>query len=84
AYIKKGLFSSLYLTWRNELGRKFKIVADQSLAYLQYKVIGQNKQEIDLREEKDVSSSATKNKRKAKTRAKNDGDDASPSDSSAV
>ncbi|MDE5900520.1 MAG: Rne/Rng family ribonuclease [Muribaculaceae bacterium] len=84
AYIKKGLFSSLYRTWRNELGRKFKIVADQSLAYLQYKVIGQNKQEIDLREEKDVSSSATKNKRKAKTRAKNDGDDASPSDSPAV
>ena len=70
AYIKKGLFSSIYRTWRSELGKKFKIVADQSLEYLQYKVIGPDKQEIDLREEKDLSSSASKNKRKAKTRSK--------------
>ncbi len=68
AYIKKGLFNSLYKQWRREFGNKFKIVADQSLAYLQYKVIGADKQEIDLREEKDTSSAATKNKRKAKTR----------------
>ncbi len=72
AYIKKGLFSSLYRTWRSDFGRKFKIMADQSLAYLQYKVIGPDKQEIDLREEKDVSSSATKTKRKAKTRTKDE------------
>lgn len=84
AYIKKGLFSSLYRTWRNDLGKKFKIVADQSLAYLQYRVIGSDKQEIDLREEKDVSSSATKNKRKVKARAKNDGDEALSSESPAV
>ena len=70
AYIKKGLFSSLYRSWRSELGKKFKIVADQSLAYLQYKVIGSDKQEIDLREEKDINSSASKTKRKAKTRSK--------------
>lgn len=70
AYIKKGLFSSLYRSWRSELGKKFKIVADQSLAYLQYKVIGSDKQIIDLREDKDTSSSATKNKSKAKTRTK--------------
>ncbi|MDE7335957.1 MAG: hypothetical protein K2N10_06570, partial [Muribaculaceae bacterium] len=68
AYIKKGLFNSIYRRWRKEFGGKFKIVADQSLAYLQYKVIGPDKQEIDLREEKDTSSAATKNKRKAKTR----------------
>lgn len=68
AYIKKGLFNSLYRKWRKEFGNKFKIVADQSLAYLQYKVIGPDKQEIDLREEKDTASSATKNKRKAKNR----------------
>ncbi|MBD5326285.1 MAG: Rne/Rng family ribonuclease [Muribaculaceae bacterium] len=68
AYIKKGLFNSLYRKWRKEYGNKFKIVPDQSLAYLQYKVIGADKQEIDLREEKDTSSAATKNKRKAKTR----------------
>lgn len=70
AYIKKGFFSSLYKNWRAEFGKKFKIVADQSLAYLQYKVIGEDKQEIDLREEKDVNSSASKTKRKAKTRSK--------------
>ncbi len=58
----------MYKQWRREFGNKFKIVADQSLAYLQYKVIGADKQEIDLREEKDTSSAATKNKRKAKTR----------------
>lgn len=68
AFIKKGLFNSLYRTWRKEFGNKFKIIADQSLAYLQYKVIGADKQEIDLREEKDTSSAATKNKRKAQTR----------------
>ncbi|MCM1309565.1 MAG: Rne/Rng family ribonuclease [Bacteroides sp.] len=68
AYIKKGLFNSLYRQWRKEFGTKFKIVADQSLAYLQYKVIGDDKQLIDLREEKDTSSAATKNKRKAQTR----------------
>lgn len=70
AFIKKGLFNSLYRVWRKEFGSKFKIVADQSLAFLQYKVIGLDKQEIDLREEKDAGSSATKNKRKAKTRTK--------------
>lgn len=75
AFIKKGLFSSLYRTWRSELGKKFKIVADQSLAYLQYKVIGEDKQEIDLHEEKDISSSASKTKRKAKTRSKVDDSD---------
>lgn len=70
AYIKKGLFSSIYRTWRSEFGKKFKIIADQSLAYLQFKVIDAEKKEIDLREEKDVNSSATKTKRKAKTRSK--------------
>ena len=67
AYIKKGLLS-IYRKWRMELGRKFRILPDQSLAYLQYKVIDANRQEIDLKEEKDIESSATKNKRKAKHR----------------
>ncbi|MDE6145177.1 MAG: hypothetical protein K2F96_02770, partial [Muribaculaceae bacterium] len=78
AYIKKGLFSSLYRTWRSEFSKKFKIVADQSLAYLQYKVIGPDRQEIDLREEKDISSSASKTKRKAKTRSKAADSDSAP------
>ena len=69
AYLKKGLFSQ-YLRWRIALGRKFKILPDQSLAYLEYKVIDKDRNEIDLKEEKDVDSSATKTKNKAKNRNK--------------
>ncbi|MDE6460769.1 MAG: Rne/Rng family ribonuclease [Paramuribaculum sp.] len=69
AYLKKGLFSQ-YLRWRLALGRKFKILPDQSLAYLEYRVIDKDKNEIDLKEEKDVDSSATKTKNKAKNRTK--------------
>ncbi|MDE7025995.1 MAG: Rne/Rng family ribonuclease [Paramuribaculum sp.] len=69
AYIKKGLIST-YRKWRLELGGKFKVLPDQSLAYLQYKVVDKNRQEIDLKEEKDMDSSATKNKNKAKNRSK--------------
>ena len=69
AYIKKGLVST-YRKWRMELGRKFKILPDQSLAYLQYKVLDKDRNELDLKEEKDIDSSATKNKNKAKNRSK--------------
>lgn len=69
AYIKKGLLS-IYRKWRMQLGRTFRILPDQSLAYLQYRVIGSDGNEIDLKEEKDLSSSATKNKNKAKNRSK--------------
>ncbi len=72
AYIKKGIFST-YGKWRRELGRKFKIIPDESLAYLQYRVIDDKGNEIDLKEEKDLDSSSTeKTKLKAKTRGKVD------------
>lgn len=67
AYIKKGLFS-LYGKWRRQYGRRFKIIADQSLAYLQYKVIDTEGKEIDLKEERDVNSSLTKSRTRAKDR----------------
>lgn len=67
AYIKKGLFS-LYGKWRRQFGRRFKIIADQSLAYLQYKVIDAEGKEIDLKEERDVNSSLTKSRTRAKDR----------------
>lgn len=68
AYLKKGLFS-LSGKWKRELGGKFKILPDQSLAYLQYRVIDKKGNEIDLRDEKDLDASAsTKNETKAKTR----------------
>ena len=72
AYIKKGLFS-MYGKWRREFGRQFKVVPDQSLAYLQYRIIDSEGNELDLKEEKDLdSSSTTKTKNKAKIRGKED------------
>ena len=67
AYIKRGLFNSLYRRWRSELGRNFKVMADESLAYLQYRVLDKDRNEINLRDEKDEGSSSTtqlKNKEK--------------------
>lgn len=67
AYLKKGIFSQ-YAKWRMKNGFKFRILPDQSLAYLQYKVIDKNRNEIDLKEEKDMNSSSFKNKTKTKNR----------------
>lgn len=62
AYIKKGLFTSLYGKWRRSLGRLFKIMPDESLAYLQYRVVDKDRNELQLRDEKDAGqSSAAKN-----------------------
>ena len=67
AYIKKGLFS-LYSKWRRVYGRGCKVVADESLAYLEYKVFDENRREIDLKEESDMNSSSSKTKNKLKNR----------------
>ena len=67
AYLKKGLLSK-YLRWRLSLGRKFRILPDQSLAYLQYRILDKQRNEIDLQEEKDINSSSSKTKSKAKNR----------------
>ncbi len=75
AYIKKGWFGSLYGQWRRSLGHKFKIVADQSLAMLQYRVIDAQGNELDLKEEIDTASSSTdKKKNKAKNRGSQEGE----------
>lgn len=69
AYIKRGWLTSIYRKWRRQLGRSFKILPDESLAYLQYRVIDADGTEIDLKEEKDLdASSAEKVKNKAKNR----------------
>ena len=60
AYLKKGLLSE-YRRWRIEFGRKFRILPDQSLAYLEYKVFDHDKNEIDLKEDKDTSTSTFPN-----------------------
>ena len=59
AYIKKGLISE-YRRWKMQIGGKFKVLPDQSLAYLEYKVFDRDKNEIDLKEEKDTNSSSSK------------------------
>jgi len=69
AYIKRGFLTSLYWKWRRKLGRSFKILPDQSLAYLQYKVLDAQRNEIDLKEEKDMNASkADKVNNKARQR----------------
>lgn len=71
AYLKKGLIST-FRRWRMETGKKFNVRPDQSLAYLQYRVLDVKGNEIDLKEEKDIDSSATKSKSKAKNRGNED------------
>lgn len=71
AYLKKGLVS-LSRRWKLELGGKFKIMPDQSLAYLEYHVLDRDKNVIELAEEKDLETSSTKSKNKAKERNKGD------------
>jgi ribonuclease G len=69
AYLKKGLVSE-YWKWRREFKRKFRILPDQSLNYLEYKVLDKERNEIDLKEEKDTSSSETsKKERRSKKHA---------------
>ena len=58
--------------WKLELGGKFKIMPDQSLAYLEYRVLDRDKNVIELAEEKDLETSSTKSKNKAKERNKGD------------
>lgn len=71
AYIKKGFFS-IYCKWKLKHGFGFKIIPDQSLAYLQYRVIDKAGNELDLKEEKDLASSSTKNKSKTTNRNQED------------
>ncbi|WP_295731142.1 Rne/Rng family ribonuclease [uncultured Muribaculum sp.] len=71
AYLKKGLVS-LSRRWKLEIGGKFKIMPDQSLAYLEYRVLDRDKNVIELAEEKDLETSSTKSKNKAKERNKED------------
>jgi len=71
AYLKKGIISE-YWKWKREFGRKFTIRPDQSLAYLEYKVFDRNHNEIDLKEEKDTSSSSTKKERRLRQHAGRD------------
>ncbi len=77
AYLKKGIFGSIYGKWRRTLGRCFKIMADESLAYLQYRVVDKDRNELHLIEEKD-SGESSKSKKDTKARKRGgDGDETS-------
>ena len=71
AYIKQGVISD-YLRWRMEYGFGFKIVANQSLAYLEYRVFDKKGNEIDIKEEKDTSSAEGKKESRRKSQKDSD------------
>ncbi|NDW08675.1 Rne/Rng family ribonuclease [Dysgonomonas sp. 520] len=50
AYINQGVIS-LKMRWKWKYGNNFKIIPDQSLAYLEYHFYDENKEEIDLKQE---------------------------------
>ena len=76
AYLKKGIMSE-YWKWRREFKRKFRIMPDQSLNYLEYKVLDKDRNEIDLKEEKDTSSSETSKKERRSKKHAADAEDES-------
>ena len=67
AYIKQGLFKSIYRKWRGEFGRNFKVIANQALAFLEYKFLDKDRKEIDLKDSMD-SDKSTDEKKEAKSR----------------
>ncbi len=58
AYIKKGLLTSMYGKGVEFPGRRFKILPDQSPAYLQYRIVDKDRKEINIVDEKDASQSS--------------------------
>ncbi|MDR2139805.1 MAG: Rne/Rng family ribonuclease [Tannerella sp.] len=53
AYINKGIWS-LGLQWRMKYSAGMKIIPDQSLAFLEYKFYDWEKNELDMKEEKEM------------------------------
>lgn len=68
AYIKKGLFNTIYGSWRRKLGRCFKVLPDESLAYLQYRVLDKDRTEIVLSNDKEAGLSSPEKSAKKKLR----------------
>ncbi len=71
AYVKKGMFS-IYGKWRRRYGRGMKVVADEALALLEYRVVDGDGKEVDLKEESDMSSSHSKNRTRSNRDQKED------------
>ena len=51
AYIRQGwFFRSLYWQWRRRYGMAWRLITDQSMELLQYKVLDADRNEIDLKQ----------------------------------
>lgn len=59
AYINQG-FISLKHRWQMKYSRGLKIVADQKLAFLEYRFLDANGEEIDMKEEDEMSATKLK------------------------
>ena len=69
AYLKKGWLMSEERKWRRTLGGGFRIYPDESMAYLQYRIVDKNGNEVDVKEAKDTNSaSIEKSRNKAVSR----------------
>ncbi len=77
AYLKKGFINTIERRWRRQLSAKFKVIADQSLPYLHYRVVDKGGTEINLVQEKDTGS-ATANKKNEKNSARTASIDITP------
>lgn len=78
AYLKKGWLLSESARWRRQLGGKFKIYPDQSLAYLQYRFIDADGNEVDVKQEKDTNSSSLEKTTNKALKRGNDDSQAEP------
>lgn len=78
AYLRKGWLSSLYRRWRRSLGAKFSLIPDQSLAYLQYRVLDKDGNAIDLKQEKDTQQSSVAKTRRRQAAARADESEVTP------
>ncbi len=53
AYVNKGLFP-LSLQWKLKYSGSLKVIPDQSLGFLEYKFFDADKNELDMKEEKEI------------------------------
>lgn len=53
AYLNKGMFS-LAMKWKVKYSFQLRVLPDQSLAFLEYKFYDQDKNELDMQEEKEI------------------------------
>jgi ribonuclease G len=53
AYVNKGLFP-LSMKWKMKYTHGLKVIPNQSLAFLEYKFFDADKNELDMKEEKEI------------------------------